>query len=410
MFWGANYVEPTPYPDETSTCIPVHTRLTGTWTERFNWTMGNIPVVQETKVGLGLASDYISGDHKRAKRRRQEYLDQSVIGSSVAAMVHLSEGDHEKARTSAKGLARATGRAVLLGGAFDAVPGFQELSKCGASLGDAMAGDCKAARLRWTEEYARQSCIGSTFRLATAHGKSDMDELHAAARKAWARAGITVAVAPITYAAGVGAAGFESLGVDMLVGAAVGSGAGTIAAVAESAAQNGGSLSNLTTRDVVDGAVAGGVFGGGLAVVGEMLPDGDASASESTPASSAEAVSTETVCVENTAEMAGDATENEVDHDDTADSPEEGASDPAEPEAGADDAQDSSNDTTDRPSRKDALNQKLQQVKDKFLAELPTDSVIRRGVAGAFEAGPVVEAVFDLSTYAFESVGTESGD
>ena len=79
-----------------------------------------------------------------------------------ALAAHMARtGDLDRARELGKGMGRATGKALLLGGVLKDVPLFHELATCGESLGDMIGGgDRESAEKRW-DNYANQSFFGS---------------------------------------------------------------------------------------------------------------------------------------------------------------------------------------------------------------------------------------------------------
>ena len=78
--------------------------------------MGNIPVIHETGTAFMSLGDAITKHPEKARERWNNYAKESVIGSFVAAVAEKTNGNDEKAAEYFKGMGRATGKAVLLGG------------------------------------------------------------------------------------------------------------------------------------------------------------------------------------------------------------------------------------------------------------------------------------------------------
>lgn len=222
--------------------------------------MGNLPVVHEVKTSFQSLGDAITGDLDGAANRWNTYAEQSVIGSGVYAAVEAARGNQERAIELGKGMGRATGSALLGGGAFGNVPVFHELATAGNSLGDVIGGgDTKTAAQRWGH-YAENSVIGTGVYAAVEAGKGNTkraEELGKNMGKAAISAGITTAAVATTIATGGAAAATAG------VGAAVGAGVSAGAAVAEQALRK----DKIEAGDVVAAALMGGVggaVGGGI--------------------------------------------------------------------------------------------------------------------------------------------------
>lgn len=224
--------------------------------------MGNLPVIHEVTTTFQSLGDAITGDLDGAANRWNTYAEQSVIGSGVYAAVEAARGNEERAIELGKGMGRATGSALLGGGAFGNVPVFHELATAGNSLGDVIGGgDTKTAAQRWGH-YAENSVIGTGVYAAVEAGKGNTEraeELRKNMRKAAISAGITTAAVAATIATG-GAAATAG------VGAAVGAGVSAGVAAAEQAVRK----DKIEAGEVVAAALMGGVGGavGGVGIVG----------------------------------------------------------------------------------------------------------------------------------------------
>ena len=227
--------------------------------------MANLPVVHEVTTLFQSLGDAITGDPDRAANRWNTYAEQSVIGSGVYAAVEAARGNEERAIELAKGMGRATGSALLGGGAFGNVPVFHELATAGNSLGDVIGGgDTKTAAQRWSH-YVENSVIGTGVYAAVEAGKGNTEraeELGKNMGKAAISAGITTAAVAATIATG-GAAASLGAAATAGVGAAVGAGVSAGAAAAEQALRK----DKIEAGDVVAAALMGGVggaVGGGI--------------------------------------------------------------------------------------------------------------------------------------------------
>ena len=195
--------------------------------------MGNIPVIHETGTAFMSLGDAITKHPEKARERWNNYAKESVIGSFVAAVAEKTNGNDEKAAEYFKGMGRATGKAVLLGGFLRDVPVFHELAVCGESLGDVIGGgDTESARGRWGK-YVENSVIGGG--ICAIKAKSDGDDERAkklalGCGKAGLRFGVTAVGVGVTVATG-GLAAPYGIAASAATGAAVGeaSGAGACA-------------------------------------------------------------------------------------------------------------------------------------------------------------------------------------
>jgi len=201
------------------------------------------PGLHEIGTTFSSIGKLVTGDVKGAGEVWEKYSEESVIGSGVRSAYHGITGDKEEAARIAKGMGRATGRALTGGGLLSEIPVFKELDKAGKSLGDVLGGgDTESARKRWTEEYVEEYCDGSN----------------------WAKAGVQAA----TVAGGIG--------VTLLTGglatapfyAAV-SGAGAGLGVANNAANQGIDIA-AGKKDKFDSGelVGSGLTGGAMAAIG----------------------------------------------------------------------------------------------------------------------------------------------
>ena len=227
--------------------------------------MANLPVVHEVTTLFQSLGDAITGDPDRAADRWKTYAEQSVIGSGVYAAVEAARGNEERAIELGKGMGRATGSALLGGGAFGNVPVFHELATAGNSLGDVIGGgDTKTAAQRWGH-YAENSVIGTGVYAAVEAGKGNTEraeELRKNMGKAAISAGITTAAVAATIATG-GAAASLGAAATAGVGAAVGAGVSAGVAAAEQALRK----DKIEAGEVVAAALMGGVggaVGGGI--------------------------------------------------------------------------------------------------------------------------------------------------
>jgi len=202
-----------------------------------------LPGLHEIGTAFSSIGKLVTGDVKGAGEVWEKYSEESVIGSGVRSAYHGITGDKEEAARIAKGMGRATGRALTGGGLLSEIPVFKELDKAGKSLGDVLGGgDTESARKRWTEEYVEEYCDGSN----------------------WAKAGVQAA----TVAGGIG--------VTLLTGglatapfyAAV-SGAGAGLGVANNAANQGIDIA-AGKKDKFDSGelVGSGLTGGAMAAIG----------------------------------------------------------------------------------------------------------------------------------------------
>ena len=226
--------------------------------------MGNIPIIHEVSTSFMSLGDAITGNPEKARQRWHDYAKESVIGSYGAAVAEAIKGNDEKAEEYLKGMGRATGKAVLLGGVFRDVSVFHELAVCGESLGDVIGGgDTESARRRWGK-YVESSVIGGTVCAIKAECDSDYEraeKLANGALKATLKFGATAAGVGVTVATG-GLAAPLGVGVSVATGAVVGgvSGAGTCAI--------GQVIDKGKVEDV--GAVVGsGLFGGTVGAITE---------------------------------------------------------------------------------------------------------------------------------------------
>lgn len=227
--------------------------------------MANLPVVHEVTTLFQSLGDAITGDPDRAANRWKTYAEQSVIGSGAYAAVEAARGNEERAIELGKGMGRATGSALLGGGAFGNVPVFHELATAGNSLGDVIGGgDTKTAAQRWCD-YVENSVIGTGVYAAVEAGKGNTEraeELRKNMGKAAISAGITTAAVAATIATG-GAAASLGAAATAGVGAAVGAGVSAGVAAAEQALRK----DKIEAGEVVAAALMGGVggaVGGGI--------------------------------------------------------------------------------------------------------------------------------------------------
>ena len=112
----------------------------------------NFPGVHELGTITKSATQLLwQGDAEAAAETWNKYSEESVLGSGVRAAYHGITGDTEEATRIAKGMGRATGRALTGGGILNAVPVFKELDNTGKALGDLLGGsDVERAKKRWS--------------------------------------------------------------------------------------------------------------------------------------------------------------------------------------------------------------------------------------------------------------------
>ena len=113
-------------------------------------------------------------------------------------------GNLQKAEELEKGMGRATGKALLLGGILKDVPVFHELATCGESLGDMIGGDRKSAEQRW-HNYAEQSFFGSGIYAAHEARMGNNEharELGKGMAKATGKGAVVVGAVALTAASG----------------------------------------------------------------------------------------------------------------------------------------------------------------------------------------------------------------
>ena len=120
-----------------------------------------IPILHEVVTSFQSLGDAIAGNPQAARNRWHQYAEESVFGSGIYSAVTAISGDVDRATEIARGMGRATGKAIAGGGFFKDVPGLHELATAGESLGDIIGGgDTESARQRW-ESYVNSSLLGS---------------------------------------------------------------------------------------------------------------------------------------------------------------------------------------------------------------------------------------------------------
>jgi len=169
--------------------------------------MSCIPVLQELSTAGTAVGKLATGDTKGARQVWSDYTEESVLGSTAAAVHAAVKGDRPTVCRYAKGSGRALGRGIAGGGLLSNVPVFKELDKCGKSLGDVIGGgDTESARKRWTKELVEEY--------------SDPN--------LWAKAAADVAVTGATIGVGMATAGAGSVGVAAAQGALLGATTGMV--------------------------------------------------------------------------------------------------------------------------------------------------------------------------------------
>ena len=231
--------------------------------------MVSFPVIQEACTTAMMIGDLICGDTKKAKERLDGYYKQSVVGSFAAGTLEKVRGNHEKAKKFYKGCRRATGQAICGGGFMENVPGFQELSTAGKSLGELFAGDTENIK-KHVHDYIENSVIGSFVAACVEGVKGDYErrnELLNNSGKAAISAAVSGGATAVTALTG-GAAAPLGVAASAAVGGAMGVATSVIAQGANDILYNDGKLAS--GGDYVGGALLGGTFG---AISGAQMAD-----------------------------------------------------------------------------------------------------------------------------------------
>ena len=198
--------------------------------------------------------DGAEGHFKQAGKVLYDYSEESLIGSGFTAAGRAIGGDLEGAERCGKGMGRALGQGICLGGLLSGVPGFKELSKAGKSLGDVIGGgDAESARKRWTEEWVQEYQDPAFVK----HMLTD------------------VVVTTAGVAIGVATMGTATVPAAIGIGAGIGGGGGAIG----NAAHQGidmleGKRDTFDAGELVGGALGGAAVGAATAGVAKAIQNG----------------------------------------------------------------------------------------------------------------------------------------